>query len=45
MNNLYRNIDRKDLVTAITSLGADITFVVEGDIGSSKSALIGDGCD
>jgi len=42
MNNLYRNIDRKDLVTAITSLGADITFVVEGDIGSSKSALIGD---
>jgi len=40
--NLYQNINRDDLVQSILTLGSEITFLVEGHIGSSKSALIHD---
>lgn len=42
MNNLYRNINRKDLVQSILTLGNEISFLVEGHIGSSKSSLLND---
>lgn len=40
--NMYQTITRKDLVQSILALGNEITFLVEGHIGSSKSALIHD---
>lgn len=40
--NMYQTITRQDLVQSILTLGTDITFLVEGHIGSSKSALIHD---
>lgn len=43
--NLYRNINRADLVQAILTLGNEISFLVEGHIGSSKSSLINDLAD
>ena len=36
------NIKRADLVQSILALGSEITFIVEGHIGSSKSALAHD---
>lgn len=43
MSNMFaRDIDRAELVRAIATLGSDITFVVEGHIGSSKSAMLAD---
>ena len=42
MQDLYRNIKRADLVNAIATLGNEISFLVEGHIGSSKSSLIHD---
>ena len=40
--NMYHDITRKDLVQTILALGNEITFLVEGHIGSSKSSLIHD---
>lgn len=40
--NMYDTINRKDLVQTILTLGNEITFLVEGHIGSSKSSLIHD---
>jgi len=40
--NMYSEINRADLVKAIAALGNEITFLVEGHIGSSKSALLND---
>jgi len=40
--NMYREITRADLVQSIRALGNEITFLVEGHIGSSKSSLIHD---
>ena len=42
MNDLYRNISRADLVKSILALGNEISFLVEGHIGPSKSSLIND---
>lgn len=42
MNNLYRTIKRADLIDSIVALGHEITIIVEGHIGSSKSSLIND---
>ena len=42
MQNLYKNINRNDLVQSILALGNEISFLVEGHIGSSKSSLIHD---
>jgi hypothetical protein len=40
--NMYQTINRADLVQSILALGNEITFLVEGHIGSSKSSLIYD---
>ena len=40
--NLYRTIQRDDLVQSILALGNEISFLVEGHIGSSKSSLLND---
>jgi len=42
MQDLYRNIKRADLVKSLITLGNEISFLVEGHIGSSKSSLIND---
>ena len=42
MQNLYKNINRNDLVQSILALGNEISFLVEDHIGSSKSSLIHD---
>ena len=41
-DNLYESVTRAEIAQSIIELGKDITFVVEGDIGSGKSALIDD---
>ena len=40
--DMYREMKRADVVQSIRTLGTEITFLVEGHIGSSKSALIHD---
>lgn len=40
--DMYREMKRADVVTSICTLGTEISFLVEGHIGSSKSSLIND---
>jgi hypothetical protein len=40
--NLYKTIQRKDLVRSLVALGNEVSFLVEGHIGSSKSSLLHD---
>jgi len=39
MDNLYKRLTRKQISEAVIALGHEVTFMVEGPIGSGKSAL------
>jgi hypothetical protein len=42
MSDLYKDVTRTDAANLIATVGNHVTFMVEGHIGSGKSALLGD---
>ena len=42
MQNLYKTINRTDVLNSLATIGHEVTLIVEGHIGSSKSSLIND---
>ena len=42
MNDLYKEISRDDTANLIATVGHQVTVMVEGHVGSGKSALLHD---